>query len=155
MSGAKDRQAPGKSNASPAGRRHQGMSERRFGSHVVELTSLEKVLFPEDGIRKQDIIDYYEHISDVMLPHIKDRPLMLQRFPNGIDETSFFQKNIGHYFPQWIKRTSVTKAAAAKRKPSAVTQLNITICRMVAPSPFQSIHSSSKHHAAPVSLPFA
>jgi len=86
------------------------MSERRFGSRVLKLTSLEKILFPQDGIRKQDIIDYYERISDVMLPHIKDRPLMLQRFPNGIDETSFFQKNIGYYFPKWIKRTSVAKA---------------------------------------------
>ena len=86
------------------------MSEHRLGSHVIKMTRPDKVLFPADGIRKQDIIDYYERISDVMLPHLKDRPLMLQRFPNGIDETSFFQKNIGYYFPKWIKRTSVAKA---------------------------------------------
>ena len=86
------------------------MSEHPLGSHVVKMTRPDKVLFPADGIRKQDIIDYYERIADVMLPHIKDRPLMLQRFPNGIDETSFFQKNISYYFPKWIKRTSVPKA---------------------------------------------
>ena len=85
-------------------------NERRFGSRVVKRTRPDKVLFPEDGIRKQDIIDYYERISDVMLPHIKDRPLMLERFPNGIDETSFFQKNVAYYFPNWIKRVSVEKA---------------------------------------------
>ena len=92
------------------------MSERRFGSRLLKLTSLDKVLFPDDGIRKQDVVDYYERISDVMLPHMKDRPLMLQRFPDGIDEKAFFQKNISDYFPEWIKRTSVPKAGGAKRK---------------------------------------
>jgi bifunctional non-homologous end joining protein LigD len=53
------------------------MSERRFGSRVVSLTRPDKILFPDDGIRKQDIIDYYEAIAEIMLPHIKDRPLML------------------------------------------------------------------------------
>jgi bifunctional non-homologous end joining protein LigD len=85
------------------------MNERRFGSRVVKLTRPDKVLFPDDRIRKQDIIDYYERISNVILPHIKDRPLMLQRSPNGIDEKSFFQKNIADYFPDWIKRATVKK----------------------------------------------
>jgi bifunctional non-homologous end joining protein LigD len=86
------------------------MSERRFGSRVVKLTKPDKVLFPDDGIRKQDIVDYYERIADVMLPHIENRPLMLQRFPNGIDENGFYQKNISSFFPDWIKSTSVKKA---------------------------------------------
>jgi bifunctional non-homologous end joining protein LigD len=86
------------------------MSELRFGSHIVKITKPDKVLFPDDGIRKQDIIDYYERIADVMLPHIENRPLMLQRFPNSIAEKGFFQKNIGLYFPNWIKRVTVKKA---------------------------------------------
>ena len=69
------------------------MSERAFGSHVINVTHPDKVLFPRDGIRKQDVIDYYERIAEVMLPHIEDRPLMLQRFPNGIGEKGFYQKN--------------------------------------------------------------
>jgi bifunctional non-homologous end joining protein LigD len=85
------------------------MSERRFGSRVVSLTRPDKVLFPDDGIRKQDIIDYYEAIAEIMLPHIKDRPLMLQRFPNGIEGKSFYQKNVGYHFQNWIKRASVKK----------------------------------------------
>ena len=84
--------------------------EKRAALRNVKLTSPDKVLFSEDDIRKKDIIDYYERISDVMLPHITDRPLMLQRFPNGIGEKSFFQKNIADYFPDWIKRVSVKKA---------------------------------------------
>jgi bifunctional non-homologous end joining protein LigD len=83
--------------------------DRRFGSRVVNLTRPDKVLFPGDGIRKQDVIDYYEHIAGIMLPHIKDRPLMLQRFPNGIGGNGFYQKNIAFYFPDWIKRVSVKK----------------------------------------------
>ena len=85
------------------------MSERSSGSHVVKLTSPDRLLFPDDGIRKQDVINYYEHVAEVMLPHIKDRPLMLQRFPNGIGAKGFYQKNIASYFPEWIKRVSVKK----------------------------------------------
>jgi bifunctional non-homologous end joining protein LigD len=86
------------------------MSERTFGSHVVNVTHPDKVLFPADGIRKQEVIDYYERIAEVMLPHIEDRPLMLQRFPNGIGEKGFYQKNVASYFPDWIKRATVKKA---------------------------------------------
>ena len=85
------------------------MSERRFGSRVVKLTSPDRMLFPQDGIRKQDVINYYERVAEIMLSHIKDRPLMLQRFPNGIGAKGFYQKNIASYFPEWIKRVSVRK----------------------------------------------
>jgi bifunctional non-homologous end joining protein LigD len=87
------------------------MTERRFGSRVVKITRSDKVLFPGDGIQKQDIIGYYERMAEIMLPHIKDRPLMLQRFPNGIGAHGFYQKNIGSYFPNWIQRVSVRKTA--------------------------------------------
>jgi bifunctional non-homologous end joining protein LigD len=85
------------------------MIERRFGSRVVRITRPDKLLFPGDGIQKQAIIGYYERIAEIMLPHIKDRPLMLQRFPNGIGTHGFYQKNIGPYFPNWIKRVTVRK----------------------------------------------
>src|SRR5437868_487665 len=76
---------------------------------AVKLSSLDRVLFPADGITKGDVINYYQRIAPVMLPHIENRPLMLQRFPNGIDEDGFFQKNIASYFPKWIKRVTVDK----------------------------------------------
>jgi bifunctional non-homologous end joining protein LigD len=80
------------------------MTERRFGERTVKVTSPDKVLFPDEGIRKGDIIDYYERIS-----HIQDRPLMLHRFPNGIHEKGFLQKNIADYFPHWINQAPVKK----------------------------------------------
>jgi bifunctional non-homologous end joining protein LigD len=85
------------------------MSERVSGAHVINVTHPDKVLFPADGIRKEDVIDYYERIAEVIVPHIEDRPLMLQRFPNGIGEKGFYQKNVASYFPDWIKRASVKK----------------------------------------------
>jgi bifunctional non-homologous end joining protein LigD len=72
--------------------------------------SADKILFPDDSLRKADVIAYYERIADLMIPHIENRPLTLQRFPNGIHAQSFYQKNIASYFPDWINRVSVKKA---------------------------------------------
>lgn len=73
----------------------------------VELSHPDKVLFPESGITKQDIADYYEAVANYMLPHLKDRPISMQRFPNGIDHQGFYQKEAPDYFPDYIKRAKV------------------------------------------------
>lgn len=62
-------------------------------AHELKLTNLDKVYFPKDKITKGDIIDYYDKISDVMLPYLKDRPENLNRHPNGIDKPNFYQKD--------------------------------------------------------------
>ncbi|KTB47869.1 non-homologous end-joining DNA ligase [Dehalogenimonas alkenigignens] len=72
------------------------------GSHRIELTNLEKALFP--GISKGELIRYYLKIAPVMLPHIKDRPLSFQRFPDGINAEGFYQKQAPSAYPEWIKR---------------------------------------------------
>lgn len=77
--------------------------------HEVNITRLEKVLFPEDGITKGDLIRYYQRIGPWMLPHLEGRPLALQRFPDGIDKPSFFQKAAAAYYPSWIKKVTVQK----------------------------------------------
>src|SRR5262245_38040134 len=64
--------------------------------------SLDKIIFPKDGLTKGDVVDYYERIAPVMLPHIQNRPLMLQRCPEGIESECIFQKNIDTYFPNSI-----------------------------------------------------
>jgi bifunctional non-homologous end joining protein LigD len=66
-----------------------------------------KILFPRAKITKGDVIDYYEKIAPIMLPHIKNRPLVMQRFPNGIKQKGFYQKEVPDYFPRWIKRKRV------------------------------------------------
>jgi bifunctional non-homologous end joining protein LigD len=76
---------------------------------TVEITHPDKELFPEDGITKADLADYYEHVSEWMLPHVRNRPLSLMRFPDGIDGQGFFQKNVPDYYPDWIRRVEVDK----------------------------------------------
>jgi len=78
-------------------------------SHKTELTHKDKILFPESGITKQEVFLYYEAIADYMLPYLKDRPLTMQRFPKGIGEEGFFQKNASLHFPDWIQTEEVRK----------------------------------------------
>jgi bifunctional non-homologous end joining protein LigD len=82
----------------------------RVGRHDVELTRTAKGLFPADGITKGDLIGYYRRIAPWMLPHLQDRPLAMERYPDGIDQPSFFHKAVPSYFPDWIKRVTVKKA---------------------------------------------
>lgn len=73
----------------------------------IEISHPEKVLFPKKKITKGDMVRYYEKIAPLMLPHLKDRPLTLHRFPNGIHESGFYQKNASEYFPDFIKTVEV------------------------------------------------
>jgi bifunctional non-homologous end joining protein LigD len=75
----------------------------------IEITAPQKVLFPAAGITKGDLVRYYAQIATHMLPHVRDRPLSMQRFPEGIDRKGFFQKNVPAYFPAWIPRVTVPK----------------------------------------------
>lgn len=85
------------------------MALRQFGRYRVETSREGKILFPADSISKGDVIDYYSKIAKIMLPHLKDRPLMLQRFPDGIVESGFYQKNVSDYFPKWMQRAELAK----------------------------------------------
>lgn len=71
------------------------------GRHL-KLSNLEKVLWPESGFTKGQLIDYYAHIAPVMLPHIEGRPMTLRRYPNGVDKQSFFEKNCPSHRPRWL-----------------------------------------------------
>jgi bifunctional non-homologous end joining protein LigD len=79
------------------------------GRLTVPLSNTGKVLFPADGITKGDLIRYYRNIAGVMLPYLRDRPLSLARYPDGITGERIFQKNVGRHFPDWIPRTPVGK----------------------------------------------
>jgi bifunctional non-homologous end joining protein LigD len=82
----------------------------RVDGREIEVSRPEKVLFPEDGITKGDLIEYYARIAPHMLPHLSDRPLTLERYPNGIQSKRFFQKEVSSYFPSWIRSVTVPKA---------------------------------------------
>ena len=81
----------------------------RVGRRSITLSNLDKRLFPDDGITKRDLIDYYDAIGSTMVPFVKDRLLTLERFPNGIGGTRFFSKDAPDYFPAWIETKTVPK----------------------------------------------
>jgi bifunctional non-homologous end joining protein LigD len=70
-----------------------GDLQLRVGEEV-SLTHLDRVYWPADGLTKGDLVRYYWHVADVLLPHLKDRPLILKRYPNGIDQAPFFQHDV-------------------------------------------------------------
>ena len=74
---------------------------------TLALTHLNKIYFPESGMRKRDLLAYYYRIADHILPFLKDRPLVMRRYPNGIAEKSFFQKEAPESIPDWIQRAKV------------------------------------------------
>jgi bifunctional non-homologous end joining protein LigD len=65
------------------------------------------VLYPEVGFTKAEVIDYYTRIAPVLLPHLEDRPATLRRYPNGVDGTSFFEKNAPSHAPEWVRTVRV------------------------------------------------
>jgi len=81
----------------------------KSGRYSIEITNPDKVLFGKSGITKQELIDYYQEMAPLMLQYCNKHPASMQRFPNGIYEESFFQKEAGSYFPDWITRVAVPK----------------------------------------------
>ncbi len=74
-----------------------------IGGRELELSNLDKVLYPQSGFTKGEVIDYYVRIADVLLPHLADRPLTRIRYPNGVDAASFFEKNKPGGTPAWVR----------------------------------------------------
>jgi bifunctional non-homologous end joining protein LigD len=76
------------------------------GKHL-SLTNLDKVLYPKVGFTKGQVIDYYARIAPVLVPHLKDHPLTLKRYPGGVDEEYFFEKNATKHRPDWVKTAPI------------------------------------------------
>jgi bifunctional non-homologous end joining protein LigD len=87
----------------------------RIGGHDVALTRPEKVLFPEAGITKRDLVGYYRGIAPLILPHLEGRPLMMERYPDGIGKRPLIQKDASKYFPDWIATVTVPKKGGSVR----------------------------------------
>jgi len=83
------------------------------------ITHPEKLLFPDDGISKGELVRYYEAIAPVMLPHIRGRPVTMERYPAGIDKKGFIQKDVSKGFPEWLERVEVPKRAGSSHYPLA------------------------------------
>ncbi len=82
---------------------------------TVRLSNTGKVLFPDDGITKGELIEYYGHVADWMLPYLRDHPIAMARFPDGITRQRIFQKNPAGYYPDWVTSVEVKKQGGTLR----------------------------------------
>ena len=82
-------------------------NELRKGKRVLRLSNLDKLFWPEEGIAKGDLIRYYRDVAAVLVPHLKDRPFTMKRYPDGWEGKFFFQKDAPSHMPEWIKRVEV------------------------------------------------
>jgi len=77
-------------------------AEITIDGHRLKFTNLDKLFYPKDGYRKRDLLNYYDAVAPLLVPHLEGRPLSLKRYPNGIDKPFFFQKQIAESFPKWL-----------------------------------------------------
>jgi bifunctional non-homologous end joining protein LigD len=82
-------------------------AEVAIGGLRLKLTNLDKVLYPKAGFTKAQVIDYYRRIAPAVLPHLRDRPLTLKRYPNGVEGEYFYEKNCPRHRPSWVKTAEV------------------------------------------------
>jgi bifunctional non-homologous end joining protein LigD len=75
--------------------------------HRLSLSNLDKVLYPAAGFTKGQVIDYYTRVAPYVLPHLRDRPLTLKRYPNGVDAQYFYEKRCPSHAPEWVRREEV------------------------------------------------
>lgn len=92
------------------------MSDTRFGRRRIALSHLDKVLFPDSGITKGELLRYYDKVAPLLLSHLKNRPLTLQRFPDGIGAKGFIQQQKSDYFPAWIRSERIVHRADSKQR---------------------------------------
>ncbi|MDZ7750639.1 MAG: non-homologous end-joining DNA ligase [Gammaproteobacteria bacterium] len=92
------------------------MKRIMVGGRDIELKNLNKVWFPDAGISKGDVVDYYLDLADIMMMHLSERPLTLQRFPDGIDAEGFYQQQRPDYFPAWVEGVSLPRAGGGDDK---------------------------------------
>jgi bifunctional non-homologous end joining protein LigD len=103
------------------------------GGRTVELSHTGKVFYPGDGITKGDLIEYYHQVASRMLPYLKDRPVSMARYPDGITGPRIFQKNVPDYFPGWVTRVTVQKKEGSLQhvicdKPATLVYLANQAC---------------------------
>ncbi|MDQ6850748.1 MAG: non-homologous end-joining DNA ligase [Actinomycetota bacterium] len=82
----------------------------------LQLSNLGKVLYPQTGFTKGEVIDYYTRIAPVLLPHLVDRPLTVKRYPNGVDEKFFFEKNAARGTPDWVRTVTLPVPGSTKNR---------------------------------------
>jgi bifunctional non-homologous end joining protein LigD len=83
---------------------------------TLSLSNLDKVLYPDHGFTKGEVIDYYTRIADVLLPHLAGRPVTFRRYPNGVEGGSFFEKNAARNAPEWMRTVRLPTPGSTKSR---------------------------------------
>jgi bifunctional non-homologous end joining protein LigD len=112
--------------------------------HRLKFTNLNKVFYPKDGYCKRDLLNYYDAVAPLIIPHLKDRPLSLKRYPNGIDEPFFFQKQIAPSFPKWL-RTGMADGIRSVIGDNRATLLFLVNLGCIDHNPWMSRMESLEH----------
>ena len=94
----------------PAGHKQ---AEIRAGNHTVRLTNLDKIFWPELGLTKRDLLQYYADVAPVLLPHVVNRAMVMKRYPHGAAGPFFFMKRAPEYRPDWLKVCSIEHASGS------------------------------------------
>jgi bifunctional non-homologous end joining protein LigD len=86
----------------------------RVEGRLLKLSNLDKVLYPEQGFTKAEVIDYYSRVAPVLLPRLVGRPVTLRRYPDGVDGPSFYEKNVPGHAPEWVRTVRIETPGSAK-----------------------------------------
>ncbi len=113
-------------NAAMSTHARQGESLEVDG-HEVRLSKPDKVLFPQARLTKKDLVRHYRRMAEIMLPHLRGRPLSLQRFPDGLSGSGFYQKEVPSYFPEWIQRAELQVKQDGRRQSQVVASNTATL----------------------------
>jgi bifunctional non-homologous end joining protein LigD len=107
-------------------------SVEREGASRVKLSNLDKVFWPDEGVTKGDLVDYYRAIAPVLVPHLRDRPFTMRRYPDGAFGKAFFQKNAPSHMPDWIPRfhTDQFEAPVVNDEDSLLWMVNMACIDM-------------------------
>ncbi|MDQ2622325.1 MAG: non-homologous end-joining DNA ligase [Actinomycetota bacterium] len=80
----------------------------------LKLTNLDRVLYPEAGFTKRDLIDYYAAVAPVLIPHLRDRPITMRRFPQGVEDDGFWEKQCPSFRPEWVETAPIESDSAGR-----------------------------------------
>ena len=132
----------------------------------LTLTNLAKVLYPADGFTKAEVLDYYQRIYPVLMPHIAGRPMTLRRYPHGVGDLSFFEKHAPAHRPDWLRTEAVVSHSSRSRTPGetvsylviddlpaliwvvnlAALELHVPMWRFADPSTTTPTHTTTTTH---------
>jgi|Tabmets5t2r1_1033131.scaffolds.fasta_scaffold12969_2 bifunctional non-homologous end joining protein LigD len=123
----------------------------RVGGRTVQVSSVDKPFFPEAGLTKGDLLAYYRDVAELMLPHLRGRPLNLQRFPNGVDGHGFWQQGAADHFPDWVHTVTVERRGRGGTVDHVVCEDAATIVYLanLATVTFHAWTSTVRHLARP------